>query len=137
MLDQRFSIIVEALWEMQFSLQNVLVNDERIVISKRVDASNHFVDQNTKCPPVYWFSMALILKNLGSKIFGSSTQGEGSVFDGFGKPKVCELKVAVRTNEDIFRLEVAVDDVLGVKIFENENNVRCVKAESLMNYAAL
>ena len=89
---------------MKFSLEDVLVNDEGIVVGKRVNSSNHLVDQDTKCPPVYWFSMALILENLGSKVLRSATEGKCSIFDGFGKAEVSELEVTVSTNEDVLGL---------------------------------
>jgi hypothetical protein len=95
---QRFSIIVESFREVQFSLENVLINDERIVISEGVDAGDHFIDQNAKCPPVYWFSVTLILKNLGGKILRGSTKGESPVLNGFGKTEVCEFEVAISAN---------------------------------------
>ena len=98
MLHQRFGIIVESFREVQFSLENVLINDERIIISEGVDASNHFVDQNAKRPPVNWFSVTLILKDLWGKILRGSTKGESSVLNGFGKAEVCEFEVAISSN---------------------------------------
>jgi hypothetical protein len=65
MLDQRFSIIIESLWKMKLPLQDVLIDHKRIIISKWVNTSNHFIDQNTQGPPVYWLSMTLILQDLG------------------------------------------------------------------------
>jgi hypothetical protein len=55
--------------------------------------------------------MTLVLKNLGSKILGSPTQGESSVLDGLGETEVCEFEVSVCSNQNIFGFEVAVDDI--------------------------
>lgn len=122
---------------MQLSLQDVLVNNERIVVSKGVNTSDHLVDQDTQSPPVDWFSVALILKNLGSQILWSSTKSECSILDRFGKTKVCEFEISVDSNEDVLGLEIAINDVFGVEILEDENNVGCIETKWFFKYAAL
>ena len=40
----------------------------------------------------------------------------------FGEPKVGDLDVAVRAEEDVFRFQVAVDDVERVQVVERERD---------------
>ena len=63
--------------------------------------------------------MPLILQNLRGKILGCTTNSKGSVFDSFGEPEISEFEVSVSANEHVFRLQIAINDVLTVKVFEN------------------
>jgi hypothetical protein len=44
---QRLSIVVETLREMKLSLEDILVDKERVVVGKGVNSSYHFIDQNS------------------------------------------------------------------------------------------
>ena len=81
--------------------------------------------------------MALVLKDFRSQVFRSPTQGKSSIFDDLGKPKVSEFKIPIWANQYIFRLQISVDDVLGVQVLENEDDLSCIKAKSIAMYAAL
>lgn len=122
-LHQRLSVIVKPLGEVKFALQDVLVDDKRVVISEGVDAGNHLIDEDSECPPVDWFAVALVLKDFRSQILWSSAQSESSIFYVFGEPKVSEFEVAVSADEHIFWFEVSVDDILGVQVFEDQDDV--------------
>ena len=73
--------------------------------------------------------MTLVLENLGGQVLGSSAESKGSIFDGLGKSEICEFEVAVGANEDVLGFEVAVDDVFGVQVLEDEDDVGGVEAE--------
>ena len=49
------------------------------------------------------------------------------VDESFGETEVRDFEVAARIEEQIFGLEVSVDDGLGVKIFENQNQLARVE----------
>ena len=72
--------------------------------------------------------MSLVLKDFWRQVLGRTTEGESSIFYGFGESEICEFEVAVSTDENVFRFEVAVDDVAGVEILENEDDVGGVEA---------
>ena len=78
-----------------------MVDDHGVVVSEGVDACDHLVDDDTKSPPVYRFSMSLILKNLWCEVLWSSTEGESSIFDKFSKAKVSKFDIAIRSYENI------------------------------------
>ena len=58
--------------------------------------------------------MPLALYNFRSQIFRSSTKRPRPIFDEFGEPEVSEFNVTEAVDEDVFGLEVAIDDVEGV-----------------------
>lgn len=60
-LDKRFGIIVEFFGEAESALEDVLIDDQRIIVSKGVDSRNHLINQNAKSPPIHWLTMPLIL----------------------------------------------------------------------------
>ena len=95
MLHQRFGVIIESLREMQLPLQDILINNERVVISKRINSGDHLVKQHPKSPPVDWLAMSLVLEDLRGKIFRGSAEREGPIFDDFGKSKISEFEITV------------------------------------------
>ena len=137
MLHKRFGIVIESFWEMQFSFKDVLVDQKRIVVGKWVNTCYHFIDQHSQGPPIDWLPVTLILQDLGSEVFRSSAEGEGSIFNLLGKSKISQFEISISSNQNIFRFEIPVDDVFGVKVLKDENHVRCVKAALNRKYAAL
>jgi len=75
----------------QFSLKDVLVNDERVVIGKGVDSRDHLVNQNTQSPPINRLPVSLILKDLRSKVLWSATKRESSILDLFREAEICQF----------------------------------------------
>lgn len=91
----QWCILVEVFWKGYLPTQDVLVDVHWVIIGEGVDSSIHFINQNPQSPPVYRFSMTLILKNLWSQIFRSPTQGESSILDYLCEPKVCQFQVPI------------------------------------------
>jgi hypothetical protein len=79
----------------------------------------------------------LVLEDFRGEVLGGATKGESSIFYGFSESEICEFEVTVSADEDVFGFEVAVDDVAGVKVLENENDVGGVEAGWGGKYAAL
>lgn len=100
-----------------------MVNLHGVISSEWINSMIHFIDKDSQGPPVDWFSMAFVEENLGGNIFGSTTQGIGSVEDHFSKAKICEFKVAIGVDEKIFRLQVSVNDVKAVHVFKNRGHL--------------
>lgn len=81
--------------------------------------------------------MSLVVDNLWCKVFWSTTDSESSILNSFRESKVSEFKVSVCANEDVFRLEISVDNVFRVQVFKYEDDMSCIKAEYRKRYAAL
>jgi hypothetical protein len=116
--DQRFGIfgfLIEHRRERNFSLQDVLVNSHGIVITEWVDPCMHFINEDTKSPPIYSFPMALVQDNFGGNILWCSTDSEGSTLaQNFGESEVRQFEIAIISNEQVFRFEIPKNDVLAV-----------------------
>jgi len=58
--DRINQLLVQVFGEPDFSLENVLINDHRVLISKRIDACVHFIDQNSQSPPINSLAVPLV-----------------------------------------------------------------------------
>jgi hypothetical protein len=99
MLDKGFSIFIKVAWELYFSLQDLLIDSHGVFIIEWINTCQHFVDQNSECPPVNWLSMSFIEKNFWGKILRCSAKRVSASFDVFGETKVCELEVPISSDE--------------------------------------
>lgn len=125
---QRFGVVVEPLREVQLPLQDVLVDHQRVVVGEGVDPRNHLVDQHPQRPPVHRLTVALVLQDLGRQVLGRPAEGEGAILDCLGEAEVCQFEVSVSGDEDVLRLQVAVDDVPRVQVLEDGDDVCGVEA---------
>lgn len=63
-LHQTLRALVKVTWESDFALQNFLIDSHRVFIVEGVNSCDHLVSKNTKGPPIYGFTMALVEKYL-------------------------------------------------------------------------
>lgn len=89
MLDDGLDLLVEDLREVYLALQDVLVNDHRILISKWIDSCVHFVDENAQSPPIHALSMPLIEQDLRREVLRSAAERIGPCFDDLSKAEIC------------------------------------------------
>lgn len=61
---------IKIFWEAKFTLEDVVVDGHGIFITERINASNHFIEDDAECPPVNWLPMSLVEQNFRGKIFG-------------------------------------------------------------------
>lgn len=99
MFDDRLDIFIKVLWETNLSLEDILVDDHRILIRERVYPSVHLVDEDAQSPPVNSLPVTLIQQNLWSQVLWSSTQCIGSSFYYLRETEVSEFQVAVLCNQ--------------------------------------
>jgi hypothetical protein len=45
----------------------------------------------------------------------------------FGETEICHFDVAVRSEQQVFRLQVSIDDVQGVEVIQSESDFSSVK----------
>lgn len=132
-----FGVVVEAFGEVKFPLEDILVDDQGIVISEGVDACYHLIDEHAQRPPVHWLPVSLILQDLRSQVLRRPAQSKRPILNRLGKAKISQLEVPIGGDEDVLWLQVAVDDVAGVQVLEDADDVRGVEAEWRWRYAAL
>jgi hypothetical protein len=94
---------------------------------KRRDANEELVREDAQRPQVDVVCVRLALDHLGREVVERAAEGRPAVRRGVDGPaKVADLQVAVQAEEDVFRLDVAVDDVLRVQVVERVGHLRHV-----------
>jgi hypothetical protein len=81
--------------------------------------------------------MSLILQYFWGEVLGCAAEREGPILDGFSEAKISQFEVSISSDEYILGFEVAVDDVPGVEVLEDGDDMRRIKAESRSKYADL
>ncbi len=67
--------------------------------------------------------MSLVDEELRRKVLGGTTKRVRLGVNILGEPKVGDLQVAARVQQDVFRLEVAVANVLGVQVLQDKRDL--------------
>ena len=108
-----------------------------------VDAHQHFKNKHAQRIPVHTLVVSLALHNLGRNcrilhqpcpahlaqrnarltVIRRAAQRPRDIRHELGKPKVGHLDVSVRAEQQVFGLEVAVDDVERVQVVERERDL--------------
>lgn len=95
MFDDGFDLLIEYLREVHLTLQDVLVNDHRVLVSERIDPCVHLVDQNAQGPPIHAFSVPLVQQNLRGEVLWRSTERISPRLNDLRKAKIGQLEVSI------------------------------------------
>lgn len=112
------TILIEALGEFEFALEDVVVDVHGVFVGEGVDASDHFVEEDAKGPPIGRLAVALVEEDLRREIFGRATHRERPIFNDFGEAEISDFEVAVLAEQKVLWFQVAVDNVLRVHMLE-------------------
>ena len=111
MLNERLAIAVKTIWVSWLCVDDFTIDVHGVIILEWRVTSEHFIQQDSECPPVNGLSMALVEQNLWRYIFWSSANGVGSLSDNLGETEVNHLQVAIGANHDVLWLQVSVYDL--------------------------
>lgn len=81
---------------MWFSVNNIFKKFHSIIVLKWREASEHFMDEAAKTPPVNFNTMSFLSYNFWSQILGSTTNCLGFllvILQNFWKSEVSELNI--------------------------------------------
>ena len=117
-------------WPFDFTLQNFLINHNRILITEWRISHKHLIDQDPKCPPVHGLVVAFGLDDLRCQVLWRAAQGPSSIRNFLCKPKISDDHMAISVQEDVLRLEVSVGNTERVKVGEGTHNLCRVKQSS-------
>ena len=120
-------LLVEFFRELYLSLENLLIDGHRIIVIEGVNAGDHFVCQDSQGPPVDRFSVTLIKQNFRREVLWRTAQCVSPCLAVLCEAKVSEFEVALHIDEDVLRLEISIDDVLGVQVFKHQGHLRRVE----------
>lgn len=103
-----------------------------------MEPHQHLKDQHPQSVPINTLVVPLTLHNLWRQIIRRTAKRPRNVRHILGKPKVGDFDVSVRSEEDVFRLEVAVDDVERMEVVDRKRDFGRVElcdgvGESLAN----
>lgn len=73
--------------------------------------------------------MSHIHQYLGSQVLRSPTKGKSPSFCNFSEAKISEFEVSISSYQNIFGLEVTIDNVLVMQVFEDRNYLRCIESK--------
>lgn len=127
MFDEALRFLVEVSGELDLPLKDLLVDGHGVLVIEGIDASQHFVCENPKAPPVDGLSVALVHEHLRSQILRSSAEGVRPPVSVFSEAEVGEPEVADVVDEQVFRLQVSVNNVFRVQVFKHEYNLSSIK----------
>mmetsp|Transcript_15770 Transcript_15770/g.44916 ORF Transcript_15770/g.44916 Transcript_15770/m.44916 type:complete len:318 (-) Transcript_15770:75-1028(-) len=127
LLDQPLRILVENLREDDLPAKDRLIDAHGILVDEWRVPDDHLVYQDPKRPPIHGLPMALVQQDLGSDVLRGTAQGVRTVLHDLGEPEVCQFHIAVDVDEDVLRLQVAIDDVQFVAILEDRSDLRRIE----------
>lgn len=79
------------------------------------------------CLPVYRFVVSLVGNDFWGEIVGCTAEGPCLVGDTLGEAKVGDFEMAMAVEKQVFRLQISVDDILGVQIFQCQSSFGSIK----------
>jgi len=115
---------MEISWELNLSLENLLVDSHGIIVIERIDSSQHLVGEDAHRPPVDGLAMAFVEEHFGGEVLRRTAKRISARLAIFGEAEIGELEIALLVNENVLWLEIAVDNVQGVEILEHESHLR-------------
>ena len=127
MLRERLQVVVEALGVLRLRVDDLTVNIHRVVGLERWIASKHLVQQDAERPPVDSLTMTFIKQNLGRNVLRSSTNCIGSLLDDLGETEINQFEITVRLDHNVLGLQITVDNLLGLKILKDSDDLRAVE----------
>lgn len=122
--------MVEILWELDFVLQRLLEQIHGVVAHEGWSAYHHFIEHDSSSVPVDCLRVAEVQNDFWCDIFWGTTEREGLLALGnrLQESKVSQLDEASRRDQNVLRLQVAVNHVLAMKILERKNNLSEVES---------
>ena len=127
-LNQTLGVLVEVARELDLALENLLIDGHGVVVVEGVDACVHFVGEDAERPPVDGLSVALVQQHLRRKIFGRPAKRVGSRFAVLRETEIRKFQVPLVVDQNVFWLQVSVDNVLSVQVLEHQADLGSVKS---------
>lgn len=74
---------------------------------ERRQSDHHFVDERTQAPPIHWFPMSLLVKDLRREVLRRSADGVSIIVSDIhlGEPEVSQSEISVLIDKDILRFQ--------------------------------
>lgn len=108
------------LFEIRLVMNDSLIDFIMVLVEVRWVANYQFIEEGTNAINISSSIMALAHKNLWAHVLWGATERVGplSFWDNFRQSKICNFNMAVNINKNILWLDISVDDVLIMEVFQ-------------------
>ena len=127
MLDQRLQILIEAFWVPWFCVYDFSVDVHWVVVLEGRVACQHFVEQDTKCPPINSQTVTLIKQYFRRNVLWSSANGIRTFLDDLRESEINHFQITVRADHNVFRLQVPIHNLLALQVLKNGDDLASIK----------
>ena len=105
-------------WENNVALSNQIAQLVVVLVHERRSASHHLVNQDSQSPPIDCEIVSFHIQYLRSEILRCSTKRFGILvwLQELRKPKISKFNVARLLYKNVFGLQVAVNNFIGVQV---------------------
>mmetsp|Transcript_51959 Transcript_51959/g.97200 ORF Transcript_51959/g.97200 Transcript_51959/m.97200 type:complete len:271 (+) Transcript_51959:403-1215(+) len=115
-------------WELDGTLQHLLVDAIRVLIIEWRISCQHLEEKDAQSPPVHALAVALGLDHLRGQVLWRTAKRPSSFFHDLGETEVREFDVPFHVQQSILWLQVPVHDVQAVEIPKGHNDLTGVKS---------
>lgn len=136
MANQTLGLGVESLREGIVLLYYFLVHLHGGFSEERRSSADYFVYEHTEAPPICGPIVSFANEDFRSDVVWGAANGIGSLLDDFSESEISELEISFDINEDVFRLEISIGDVVAVQVLEGEHNLGGVETGGLKGNAS-
>lgn len=124
-------LLIEVARELNFSLQNFLIDRHRVVVVEGVDSGDHLKRKNAEGPPVDGLAVAFIQEDLRGQVLGRAAKRVSAGLAVLGEAEVSQFQVALLVYQNVFGLQVAINYVEAVQVLKHEGDLGRVKPTQL------
>jgi len=110
---------------------DLLVYPKRIIVEKRRVPDEHLVREDPTRPPVDGFPVSARLDDLGSEVLGCAAQRPRPIIHDFREAKIRNPEIPPVIQQEILGLEIPVDDVVSMEVFERQHDAPEVEARDV------
>jgi hypothetical protein len=129
--------------ELELTLEDLLIHSLDVGVIEGRQAPQHLIQEGAQTPPVHRLAMPFVLQDLRGKVLWGATEGLGASLwssagdAALGETKVSEADVALSIEQQILRLEVSVDDIIGVESLQSRGDLSGVEATTLFRESSI
>ena len=98
-----------------------------VFVVERGCSDEHFIDENANSIPIDGLAVSMRHDNFGGKIIRCSAEGPSLFRNNLGKSKISQSDMSILGKKNIFRLQVSVNNVPFMKIFDGQNDFGSIK----------
>ena len=109
--------------ELNLAFEDLLVDGHGVVVVKWIDAGNHLVGEDTEGPPVDRLAVAFVEEDLRGEVLRGATERVCARLAVLCEAEISQFEVALIVDKDILGLQITVDDVQRVQVFEHEGDL--------------